>query len=92
MPSGQYQTATDDGATVYYTNGDLYAYDVETGQMTDLTPGVTVNQVAGASENGEYIYYVTSGLQLAVWHDGVSKTDHDEPDSAEVRSEIPAPR
>ncbi|HTC71748.1 MAG TPA: hypothetical protein VK655_02595 [Solirubrobacteraceae bacterium] len=78
-PGGTYQTATDDGSTVYYTNGseyeygDLYAYDVGTGQRTDLTPGQTVREVVGTSENGEYIYYLTGSSNLAVWHDGVSK-------------------
>ena len=56
---GTYQTATPDGSTVFYTNGDLYAYEVESGHTVDLTPGVTVAQVLGASENGEYVYYLT---------------------------------
>jgi hypothetical protein len=72
-PKGTYQTATPDGSTVFYTNGDLYAYEVESGHTTDLTPGVTVSQVVGESENDEYIYYVNSEKMLAVLHNGVSK-------------------
>ena len=72
-PQGIYQTATSDGAVVFYTNGDLYAYEVETGQRADVTPGVSVEKVVGASENGEYVYYETNATELMVWHDGVSK-------------------
>lgn len=71
-PAGNYWTATADGSDVFYTNGDLYEYDVENGQTTDLTPGVTVQGVVGAGENGEYVYYVTAGLELDLWHDGVT--------------------
>jgi hypothetical protein len=69
---GRYWTATASGSEVFYTNGDLYEYDVESGQTTDLTPGVAVQGVIGASENGEYIYYVTESLELTLWHDGVT--------------------
>ena len=72
-PAGLYQTATPDGSAVFYTNGDLYEYEVESGHTTDLTPGVTVSEVVGTSENDDYIYYVNSEEKLAVLHDGVSK-------------------
>jgi hypothetical protein len=68
--AGKYWTATADGSKVYYTNGDLYEYAVDSGDTTDLTPGVTVLGVVGASENGEYIYYVTASYELEVWHNG----------------------
>ncbi|HEY1687308.1 MAG TPA: hypothetical protein VGF95_00420 [Solirubrobacteraceae bacterium] len=71
-PAGTYQTATVDGSTVFYTNGDLYAYEVASGDTTDLTPGVTVERVLGASEDGAYIYYVTTGSEVMLWHAGVS--------------------
>lgn len=71
-PEGTYQTATADGSKVFYTNGDLYSYDVASGDTTDLTPGVAVEQVVGSSENGEYIYYLTSELKLVLWHDDAS--------------------
>ena len=70
--AGTYQTATNDGSVVFYTNGDLYAYDVESDKATDLTPGVSVERVVGASEDGKYVYYVTDGGELELWHDGVS--------------------
>jgi hypothetical protein len=72
--AGKYWTATADGSKVYYTNGDLYEYDVESGHTTDLTPGVTVQGVIGASENGEYIYYVTASFDLDLWHNGTTST------------------
>ena len=70
--TGEYQTASSDGSTMFYTSGDLYAYDVENGQTTDLTPGVSVEKVLGASENGDYVYYVTNGKEIKLWHNGVS--------------------
>jgi hypothetical protein len=70
--AGQYWGATADGSRAFYTNGDLYEYDVASGTTTDLTPGVEVQGVIGASENGEYIYYVTAGLDLDLWHDGAT--------------------
>ncbi len=69
---GRFWTATADGSKAFFTKGDLYEYDVESGQTTDLTPGVEVQGVLGASEDGEYIYYVDSGDNLYLWHDGAS--------------------
>lgn len=71
-PAGTYQTATSDGSTAFYTNGDLYSYEVSSGHTTDLTPGVAVEAVVGIGDNGEYIYYLTGGQKLSVWHDGAS--------------------
>jgi hypothetical protein len=71
-PSGTYQAAKPDGSAVLYTNGNLYEYEVESGHTTDLTPGITVDEVVGTSENDDYIYYLTSEMTLAVLHDGVS--------------------
>jgi hypothetical protein len=70
--AGRYWTSTPNGSEVFYTNGDLYEYDVESGQTTDLTPGVSIQGVIGASENSEYVYYVTDSLELELWHDGVT--------------------
>ena len=70
--AGEYQTASSDGSVVFYTNGDLYGYDVENGQTTDLTPGVSVERVLGASEDGDYVYYVTKSDEIELWHNGVS--------------------
>jgi hypothetical protein len=49
---------------------DLYEYDVPTGQLTDLTVdrdasdpyGADVQGVVGASENGEYVYFIADGV------------------------------
>jgi hypothetical protein len=71
-PAGTYQTASSDGSVVFYTNGDLYGYEVENGHTTDLTPGVPVERVVGASEDGRYVYYVTSSGEFKLWHDGVT--------------------
>ena len=89
---GLYQTATPDGSTLYYTNGNLYSYEVESGRTTDLTPGVTVKQVVGDSENGEYIYYVDNEEKLAVLRDGVTKQITTVPitlsPAAQIRAEV----
>jgi len=68
--SGEYQTASANGSTVFFTNGDLYAFEVESGHVTDLTPGAQVEKVVGSSEDGHYIYYVTTSGELELWHDG----------------------
>jgi hypothetical protein len=68
--SGTYQTASSDGSLVFYTNGDLYEFEVETAHTVNLTPGVAVARVLGASEDGSYVYYVTQGGELELWHDG----------------------
>lgn len=70
--AGKYWTASADGSRVFYTNGDLYEYEVESGHTTDLTPGVTVRGVIGASEDGDYVYYVTAGFDLDMWHNGTT--------------------
>jgi hypothetical protein len=70
--AGLYQTASTDGSKAFYTNGDLYKYELAGGRTTDLTPGVTVTKVLGASEDGEYVYFVTEAGELEVWHDGVT--------------------
>ncbi len=69
---GVFWSASSDGSKVFFTKGDLYQYDVNSGQTTDLTPGVEVLGVAGASDDGKYIYHVDSGLRLSLWHDGVN--------------------
>ncbi len=68
----RFWTATADGSKAFFTKGDLYEYDVEDGQTIDLTPGVEVQGVIGASENGEYIYYATTADELELWHAGAS--------------------
>ena len=70
--AGTYQTASGDGSDVFYTNGDLYEYELEGAKTTDLTPGVPVEKVLGASEDGKYVYYVTSSGEFKLWHDGAT--------------------
>src|ERR1700722_5464089 len=72
--AGKYQTASSDGSAVFYTDGDLYKYELEGAKTTDLTPGEPVEEVVGASEDGKYVYYVTTGGELKLWHDGTTST------------------
>ncbi len=72
--AGEYQTASSDGSVVFYTNGDLYEYELAGAKTVDLTPGVPVEKVVGASEDGKYVYFVTTGHELELWHDGVTTT------------------
>ncbi len=69
---GIFQGASTDGSKVFFTKGDLYEYDLETGQTTDLSPGVEVKGVAGISDNGEYVYYVDANNDIVLWHAGVT--------------------
>ena len=68
--AGAYQTASSSGSVAFYTNGDLYEYEVASGHTTDLTPGVAVARVLGASEDGSYVYYLTEGGEVKLWHAG----------------------
>ena len=58
-----YWMANAEGSLVLYTTntGDLYSFNVETGQRTDLAPGGEVQDVLG-SENGEYVYFIADGV------------------------------
>lgn len=64
---------TDDAAagltsdTVAGSAQNLYQYDVETGQLTDLTPAgqAAVLGVSGTSEDGSYVYFVAEGVLSA---------------------------
>ena len=75
---GRFWTATPDGSHVFFTSpqaltddatpgfgSDLYRYDVDTGQLTDLSVenndafGANVIGVLGASEDGNQVYFVT---------------------------------
>jgi hypothetical protein len=72
---GRFWTASDDGSKVFFTKGGLYEYEVnpvvgEAGVLTDLTPGVEVQGVIGASDDGDYVYYVDSTGELHMLHEG----------------------
>ncbi len=72
--AGEYQTASSDGSVVFYVNGDLYEYELAGAKTVDLTPGVPVEKVVGASEDGKYVYFMTTSHELELWHDGVTTT------------------
>jgi hypothetical protein len=70
---GRFWTASDDGSRAFFTKGSLYEYEVgavtgQSGVLTDLTPGVEVQGVIGASEDGNYVYYVDNANELFVLH------------------------
>ncbi len=69
---GIFQGASVSGSEVFFTKGDLYEYNLENGQTTDLSPGVEVKGVAGISDDGEYVYYVDSNNNIVLWHAGVT--------------------
>jgi Tol biopolymer transport system component len=56
------------------TSPDVYMYDENASPGARLTvlspPGVFVDGVIGASNDGRYVYFVAEGTQLYVWHDG----------------------
>jgi hypothetical protein len=71
----RFWTASSDGDKVFFTKGGLYEYEMSSvpdkaGVLTDLTPGLEVKGVLGASEDASYVYYVDSNDQLYVLHDG----------------------
>jgi hypothetical protein len=57
---------------VDFQGQDLYSYDVETGELTDLTVdsnadplGAEVQGMVGASEDGSYVYFAADGALAA---------------------------
>lgn len=79
-PSAHYQGASADGSQVLFTsNGaltndavpgsgpDLYDYDVETGQLTDLTVAndVQFQALAGVSKDASHVYFTAAGVLAA---------------------------
>jgi hypothetical protein len=71
---GRFWTANSEGTEAFFTKGDLYEWHEVDGvaTSTDLTPGVEVKGVLGASEDGEYVYYVDASDDLDLWHDGAT--------------------
>jgi hypothetical protein len=63
---GRFEGASSDGSTAFYAKaGHLYRYDALSQTSTDLTPSGEVIGVLGTSEDGSYVYYLTtSGLFL----------------------------
>jgi hypothetical protein len=58
---GVFWTATPDGSKAFFTRGDLYEYDVETGRTADLS-GAPVLGVLEASKDGSHVYFVAEGV------------------------------
>ncbi len=71
---GRFWTANSEGTEAFFTKGDLYEWHEVGGaaKTIDLTPGVEVQGVLGASENGEYIYYIDASDNLDLWHGGLT--------------------
>jgi hypothetical protein len=71
---GRFWTANSEGTEAFFTKGELYEWHEVDGvsTSTDLTPGVEVLGVLGASEDGEYVYYVDASDNLELWHGGAS--------------------
>ncbi len=71
---GRFWTANSEGTEAFFTGGGLYEWHEVNGTATstDLTPGVEVLGVLGASENGEYVYYVDASDNLDLWHGGIT--------------------
>jgi hypothetical protein len=64
VEAAKFQTANADGSLVFYTKGaesheDLYVYNVETGQTSDLAPNGNVEGVlgTGGSAHEAYLYF-----------------------------------
>jgi hypothetical protein len=75
---GRFWTASSDGSKAFFTapndGNDLYEYEVnptvgQSGVLRDLTPGVEVQGVIGASEDGTYVYYVNGSNELYMLHE-----------------------
>lgn len=63
---GEYLTASSDGVTVFFAKqGDLYAFDVNTHQTTDLAENGEVQGVVSSSEDGSYVYFVADASLAA---------------------------
>jgi DNA-binding beta-propeller fold protein YncE len=60
---GEYSTANSEGSLVLFTKGGhLYQFNAVTGATSDLAPGGGVLGVTGVSEDGSYVYFVSSGV------------------------------
>ncbi len=58
---------------VLFTKGDLYEYGCGHWGYDRFDAWRGSTGVIGASENGEYIYYVDGAYNLNVWHAGQSQ-------------------
>jgi hypothetical protein len=59
---GRFWTAAADGGRVLFSKADLYEYDVDSAQLSDLAPGAEVQGVLGADESLTDVYFVGQGV------------------------------
>jgi hypothetical protein len=60
---GNFLGASRDGSKAFFTkDGDLYQYEVGSGQTTDLAAGANVQGVLGVSDDGSFVYFVAGGV------------------------------
>jgi sugar lactone lactonase YvrE len=60
---GEFQTASTDGTTVFFTrDGHLYEYNVETKTTVDLVPSGEVLGILGVSDDGTDVYFVATSV------------------------------
>jgi hypothetical protein len=84
---GTFAEASADGSKVFFTDqsrltgdstaepgkSDLYEYDVQSGQPTDLTPNGSGAGFVGASADGSYVYFTSPGVLT-----GAEENEHHE--------------
>ncbi len=59
----RFWTANGEGTEVFFTKeGDLYLYNVDSTVAKDLTPDGGVRGVLGTSEDGSYLYFVSTNI------------------------------
>jgi hypothetical protein len=75
--SGTFQDASSDDQRIFFTEPELRECEVieEPGDLHCVykTVGALTGTVIGASEDGSFVYYVSGGDELTVFHDGVSE-------------------
>jgi hypothetical protein len=73
--SGRFQGASSDDSRIFF--GELNECEVveEPGNLhcVDKTLGSLTGTMIGSSEDGSFVYYVSGGRELTVFHDGVSE-------------------
>ncbi|HST56337.1 MAG TPA: hypothetical protein VLJ42_10670 [Solirubrobacteraceae bacterium] len=83
ISSSAAQLTDDAGLPENPNDFDLYRYDADSGDLTDLTPGpdgAGVENILGVSDDGEFVYFQAQEVlapggiddqhNLYVWHDG----------------------
>jgi hypothetical protein len=76
---GPIKAASRDGRYAFYSSGSLWRYDDNSESSQLIATGVETEDILQASEDGEYVYFISStsfagapaGKNLYVWHEGV---------------------